>query len=771
MEILFLCVIIFLFLLAVFDLSVGVSNDAVNFLNSAIGSKAASFKRILVVASIGVFIGAAMSNGMMDIARHGIFRPEHFSFYEIICIFMAVMVTDIILLDIFNTLGMPTSTTVSMVFELLGATFVVAIIKMAGGVDLGFNDLLNTEKALSVILGIFLSVAIAFFFGTLVQFIARMIFSFNYKSRLKWKIGIFGGLCATAIIYFILIKGAKDLVFMTPEVKEWIKSNTFIIITVCFGFFTILMQLLHILKVNVLKVVVMMGTFALAMAFAGNDLVNFIGVPLSGLASYQDFVTNGNGNPQSFMMDSLNGPAGTPIYFLIGAGLIMVVSLATSRKAQNVSKTEIGLGSQQGGEEMFGSSRIARRLVRWTLSLIAWTRRVMPLRMRIWFNRRFNVDETIMDQGAAFDLIRGSVNLVLAGALIALGTSLKLPLSTTFVTFMVAMGTSLADKAWGRESAVFRITGVISVIGGWFITAGAAFIGAGIIVAIMHFGSYWAMIALGIVTLVMIIRSNRRFKSNPEEEGDALFHTILTTEDKAEAWHLLLMYITGQHQKFILYAKDSYRVVTQAFIDEKSGILNKAESGMLKQKNVLKNTRRKETLCLSHIDRETAIEKNTWFYLANNCCMAMLYNLRRIAEVCREHVDNNFAPLPAAYTSEFETIRTQIEILFNDVLQMMNSASIETIPYLRRSCDEIKNSVSDSYHRLNGQLHEIDPGKMTVLYVYLNLLQESREMVSVIRKYLRAFAKLHDSNFDGSKGVYCKTPRNITNGNIIETGF
>ena len=460
MEILFLCVVIFLFLLAVFDLSVGVSNDAVNFLNSAIGSRAASFKRVLIVASIGVFIGAAMSNGMMDIARHGIFRPEHFSFYDLICIFMAVMVTDIILLDIFNSLGMPTSTTVSMVFELLGATFVVALIKMAGGIDLGFNDLLNTEKALSVILGIFLSVAIAFFFGTVVQFLSRMIFSFNYRSNLKWKIGIFGGICATAIVYFLLIKGAKDLTFMTPEVKGWIKAHTGLIILCCFGFFTILMQLLHICKVNVLKIIVLMGTFSLAMAFAGNDLVNFIGVPLSGLASYQDYIANGGGDAHGFLMDSLNGPANTPIYFLIGAGVIMVVSLATSKKAKNVTKTEIGLGSQQGGDEMFGSSRISRRLVRWTLSFLNLVRGITPPRVRRWFNRRFNVDETIMDQGASFDLIRGSVNLVLAGALIAFGTSLKLPLSTTFVTFMVAMGTSLADRAWGRESAVFRITGV-----------------------------------------------------------------------------------------------------------------------------------------------------------------------------------------------------------------------------------------------------------------------------------------------------------------------
>lgn len=748
MDFLFIGVVIFLFMLAVFDLWVGVSNDAVNFLTSALGSKAAPLKRVLLVASVGVFVGAAMSNGMMDIARHGIFRPENFSFYEIICIFMAVMVTDIILLDVFNTLGMPTSTTVSMVFELLGATFVVALIKMAAGAGVGFSELLNTEKALSVILGIFLSVAIAFFFGTLVQFLARTVFTFNYRSRLKWKIGIFGGVCTTAIVYFLLLKGVSNMAFMTPALKEWINSHTAVIILGSLGVFTVVMQALHALKVNVLKVIVLMGTFALAMAFAGNDLVNFIGVPLSGLSAWQDFSANGSGDAHGFLMDSLNGPADTPVYFLIGAGMIMVVSLATSKKAHNVTRTEIGLGSQQGGDEMFGSSRIARRLVRWTLSLLAWVRRVTPARVRGWFNRRFNVDETIMESGAAFDLVRGSINLVLAGGLIALGTSMKLPLSTTFVTFMVAMGTSLADRAWGRESAVFRITGVISVIGGWFLTAGVAFIGAGIIVAIMHFGSYWAMIALGLATIALLIRSNRRFKERcKEERGDVLFQTILAEKDPAEAWHLLRMYITGRQESFIGLAAQCYDELTRAFLADNPRPLGKTERALRQTKTVLKNDRRKQTLCLRQVDRPTAMEMNTWFYLGNNCCMSILYNLRRMAEACREHVDNNFRPLPQAYVDEFELLRTRIGVLFNDVLTMMNQEAIPAVPLLRRHCDELKGALSAHYHRLRQHLHEEDPESMSVLYVYLNLLQESREMVSSLRKYLRAYAKLYTPDF------------------------
>lgn len=753
MEILFLCVVVFLFMLAIFDLTVGVSNDAVNFLNSAIGSKAASFKKVLIIASIGVFIGAAMSNGMMDIARHGIFRPEQFSFYDLVCIFMAVMVTDIILLDVFNSLGMPTSTTVSMVFELLGATFVVSLLKMASDeTGLGFNDMLNTEKALSVILGIFLSVAIAFVFGTVVQFLTRTIFSFNYKSRLKWKIGIFGGICATAIVYFLLIKGAKDLTFMTPEVKDWINTHTAVIIACCLGGFTVLMQVLHMLKVNVLKVVVLMGTFALAMAFAGNDLVNFIGVPLTGLSAYQDYIANGNGDPSSFLMGSLNGPSNTSIWFLIGAGVMMVVSLSTSKKARKVAQTEIGLGSSNSSDEMFGSSRLARRLVRWSISIVAWVRKVTPVKVRRWFNRRFDTDEAIMDQGAAFDLVRGSVNLVLAGALIAVGTSLKLPLSTTFVTFMVAMGTSLADRAWGRESAVFRITGVISVIGGWFITAGVAFFGAAIIVLLMHLGGLWVMFALAIVTVILIIRSNRRFSAKKaEEEGDTLFQAILSTKDAEQVWPMFLLYLNGQQEKFLTFAEECYRETTQAFMTDNVGALGKMDKSIENWKRGLKNARRKETLCLRQLNHATAIEKSTWFYLGNNSCMSMLYNLRRINEICKEHVENNFNPLPKRYVEELAVIKEKVTILFNDTISMVDSSAIDGVNLLRRHCDEIKDMISDTYHSLYDHLREGDTSTMTVLYVYLNVLQETQEMVSGLRKYLRAYAKMISNDYSSRK--------------------
>lgn len=745
MDILFLGIVVFLFLLAVVDLSVGVSNDAVNFLSSAVGSRAASFKRIVLVAAIGVFIGAAMSNGMMDIARHGIFRPENLSFYDVIVIFMAVMVTDVILLDVFNSLGMPTSTTVSMVFELLGATFVVALFKMAAPEStLSMGDLLNTEKALSVILGIFLSVAIAFVFGTLVQFLTRLVFTFEYKSKLKWKVGLFGGIACTAIIYFMLIKGVKDMTFMTPDLKEWIHTHTALILGGCFVVFTILMQLLHWMKVNVFKVVVLLGTFSLAMAFAGNDLVNFIGVPLTSLASYQDYMVSGGGNPHGFLMDSLNGSANTPFYFLIGAGMIMVVSLATSRKARQVTQTTVGLSAQSQGDEMFGSSRIGRSLVRVALNSFNWVSDRTPAGVKRWISRRMDSTTTQPEEGAAFDLVRGSVNLMLAGILIAWGTSMKLPLSTTFVTFMVAMGTSLADRAWGRESAVFRITGVISVIGGWFITAGVAFIGAGMVVCLMHLGGIPVMIAGGVIAIGVLIRSNIRFRKKKQEvENDTLFQTILSTEDTTEVWPLLRIYINEKFKMFLQFAATAYDDVAGGFLEDNSRMLSRAEKALVSEKDVLKSQRRKMTVCLRKVAPETAIEKSTWFHLETTMAMSMTYNLRRVNEVCKEHVDNNFRPLPAVFHDNLAAIREKITAVLRDSEAAIEESRPDVIDGLRRRCDEIKNCLTARSREVYEFLRNDNDADMTVAYVYLNLLQESQEMVTSLRKLLRASGKLN----------------------------
>lgn len=745
MDWIFLGIVIFLFLLAVFDLSVGVSNDAVNFLSSAVGSRAASFKRVVLVASIGVFVGAAMSNGMIDVARHGIFRPENLSFYDVIAIFMAVMVTDIILLDVFNTLGMPTSTTVSLVFELLGATFVVALFKIADPASgLSMGDLVNTEKALAVILGIFLSVAIAFVFGTVVQFLTRLVFTFEYKSRLKWKVGLFGGIACTAIIYFMLIKGIKDVSVLTPEAKAWIGGHTAEILGVCLVALTVLMQVLHWCRVNVFKVVVLVGTFALAMAFAGNDLVNFIGVPLTSFASYQDYSANGGGDLHGFMMDSLNGSANTPFYFLVGAGMIMVVSLATSRKARQVTQTTVGLSAQAQGDEMFGSSRIGRALVRRSLNVISWVSEHTPAGVKRWINRRMDSSLAQPEAGAAFDLVRGSVNLMLAGMLIAWGTSMKLPLSTTFVTFMVAMGTSLADRAWGRESAVFRITGVISVIGGWFLTAGVAFIGAGIVVCLMHAGGVPVMIAGGLVAVALLIRSNVVFRKKQNDvKDDTLFQTIINTEDRREVWPLLRVYINEKQKMFLDFAARAFDEVTTGFAEDNVKMLSRAEKALVKEKEVLKSQRRKLTICLRAADPETAMEKNTWFHLSNNMAMSMSYNLRRINEACKEHVDNNFRPLPPRFRESFAVTKERIHRLLLDSAAAIEDSAPETIDALRRRCDSLKGRLTDSAREVYTYIQNGNRDDLAVDYVYLNLIQESQEFVTSLRKMLRASGKLN----------------------------
>jgi len=744
METIYLGIIIFLFALAIFDLSVGVSNDAVNFMNSAVGAKAAKVKTIIIIAAIGVFCGAAMSNGMMDIARHGIFRPEQFYFNDLMCIFLAVMVTDVVLLDVFNTLGMPTSTTVSMVFELLGGTFVLALLKLAADETglLGFDDLLNTEKALSVIFGIFLSVAVAFFFGTLVQWLSRLIFTFNYKPRLKWTIGLFGGLAATAIIYFMLIKGLKDSSFMTKENKLWVAENTWMIVTCCFIGFTILMQVLHWCRVNVFKVIVMMGTFALAMAFAGNDLVNFIGVPLAGLDAYNDFVANGGGNPNGFLMESLNGPAKTPMIFLVAAGAIMVFSLATSKKAQNVIKTSVNLSRQDEGEEMFGSSAVARSMVRSTTNAANAIIRIIPQSVRTWINSRFNQDEAIMADGAAFDLVRASVNLVLAGLLIALGTSLKLPLSTTYVTFMVAMGSSLADRAWSRESAVFRITGMLSVIGGWFLTAGVAFVMSALVVTIMYYGGFVAMGAMIALAVFLLVRSNIAYRKKQQElADDDLFKRLQNTRDKEEAWLLLSRHVKQNLSGSIDFAVKNYTAITDGLIEENLRTLRKSLSKVEDERKQHKRLRRRELIGIRKIDRIQAMEKNTWFHLGSNSSAQMLYCLKRMGEPCLEHVDNHFQPLPAVCIKEFLPLRDTLLVLMTRAENVIATGMYDDSDRIRQECSDLKREFSRLRRALFDRVHQNEAGSIEVSLVYLNLLQESEELASSLRHILRANGK------------------------------
>lgn len=745
METVYFGFVVFLFVLAVFDLMVGVSNDAVNFLQSAIGAKVAKFKTILTIAAIGIFTGAAMSNGMMEVARNGVFHPSFFSFQDVMFIFLAVMASDIVLLDIFNTLGMPTSTTVSMVFELLGGTFALALMKVAGDPSLHVADLMNTSKALTMIMAIFVSVAIAFVVGAFVQYISRTLFTFVYKNNsLKWKIGIFGGLAFTAIIYFMLIKGLGNVSFISDAAHEWINTHSWTICGICFVVTAVLSQVLFALKVNVFKILVLTGTFALAMAFAGNDLVNFIGVPLAGYSSFQDYSANAGGDAAGYMMDSLNGPAHTPVLFLVAAGLIMVISLATSKKAFNVVKTSVDLARQDAGDEMFGSSKMARVLVRFSTNTASALSELVPNGVKRWFAKRFDNENVVLPQGAAFDEIRATVNLVVSSLLIALGTSLTLPLSTTYVTFMVAMGSSLADKAWGRESAVFRITGVISVIGGWFITAGAAFILCFFVALAMSLGGLTMASILIALSIVLLVRSNIKYKKKQaEEKGDVIFNQMITSEDNAETLRLLTQHIRQGQSQFLDFVNVNYLNVTEGFISEDLGKLQKAESAMRKERQELKQIRRKEMLGLRRIDPGTAIEKSTWFHLGVNSCEDMLYSLRRICDPCEEHIDNSFVPLEKDRIKEFLPLRDTLLYLLKRAVVVISTENYTDSDKLREQCEEFKSCLSSTRH---GQIERMQTSKenITVSYVYLNLLQETHEIASSLQHLLRAskhFAK------------------------------
>ena len=747
METFYLFVVIFLFILAVVDLSVGVSNDAVNFLNSAIGARAASFKVIIAIAAVGVFVGASLSNGMMDIARHGIYQPQHFYFSEIMCILAAVMLTDVVLLDIFNSLGLPTSTTVSMVFELVGGTVAISLVKIAhsaGALQLG--DLLNTEKAFTVILAIFLSVAIAFFFGSVVQYISRLLFSFNYNKNAKYFIGLFGGLAATSIVYFMLIKGLKDSSFMTEDLKNQIYSHTDTIVLGCFIGFTVLMQILYWIKVNVFKVIILMGTFALALAFAGNDLVNFIGVPLVGYSSYMDLLAQGGTTTtDTFLMTSLLGSAKTPWYFLVGAGLVMVIALATSKKAQNVVKTSLDLSRQSDGDEAFGTSPVARVLVRHCSNLSATISKIVPESVKRWVDSRFNEDEMIMEEKASFDLVRASVNVVLSGLLIALGTSLKLPLSTTYVAFMVAMGSSLADRAWGRESAVYRITGVLSVIGGWFITAGAAFTICFIVALLIYWGGIPALVIMIALAIYSLVRSHFAYqaklrKEALKEEVNNTVSKLRETTDSREALALFREHSREELQEDLDFAADTFDKAITGFMDENLKALRKVLIAVKERKIHLKQVKRVGTLGVTQLDHDIAIEKGLYYYQSNDFASEIVFSISRVAEPMKDHIDNNFNPLSQVQKDDFRGVSSKIiaflrncaEIIRKNDYADFEGLVAESIALTRQLTALKKGELK----RIQGQ-----SGSTKVSMVYLTMVQEAQNVVSFATNLLKVSRK------------------------------
>lgn len=733
-------VIAFIFVLAVLGIVAGVSNDATNFMSAAVGTKSATYRTVTIIASLGIIFGSLMSNGMMEIARNGVFSPQYFFANEIIYIYLAVMIANLILLDVFNSLGLPTSTSVSLVFELLGATVAIAMIKMRSGVldGVGLSELINTDKALTMIVGIFLSVAIAFIFGIIVQYITRLIFSFNFEKNLKWKIGIFSGIATTALIYFMLIKGMKGAAFMTAEIKDWIDAHTLMLLGASFVFFTILMQILFFCKVNVLKLVVLIGTFALAMAFAGNDLVNFIGVPLAGLDTYID-VRHSGVPMDALSMNSLNTMSAANTIYIILAGLVMVVTLLTSKKAKIVLQTSLDLSKQNGGNESFGSSAIARALVRFTNNMVNVVDNILPAKVKAWIEKRFDNREMILEENASFDLIRGSVSIVLASMLIALGTSLKLPLSTTYVTFMVTMGASLSDRAWSRESAVYRVTGMFSVIGGWFITAIVAFIICFLIALLFYFGGVIAMLAMIALAVYIIIKN--RARANKTEDNDELFEKALNATEQEAIYESFVQHNRESMNKMLNMSKEIYTNIVDAFVKEDIKTLRKASNDCRDAKQIMKQLKRKEIMIMRRLDDK--MNKNTWFHLSYNSIEQILYSLRRVCDPCKEYVDNSFTPLDKKYLPEVENLKEKVFWAIDAADITIYSSEYKDVDAVM---ERIKVREDEAVEMSREQMNRIQNSKENIdlALLYLNIIQESSAIITEMRHILRNEAKMNE---------------------------
>lgn len=685
METVYLAFVVILFLLAISDLVVGVSNDAVNFLNSAIGAKAATLKAVLAVAALGVLIGATFSSGMMEVARNGIFNPQHFYFSEIMILFLAVMITDVILLDAFNTFGLPTSTTVSIVFELLGAAAAIALIKVYTDPNaLQFYEYLNSAKALAIISGILVSVVLAFSAGLIIQYISRALFSFDYEKRLKYIGAPWGGLAITCITYFMVIKGAKGASFLTEEVTNYFNDHTLPILAITFIVSTVLLQLLSLFtRFDILKFIVLVGTFALAMAFAGNDLVNFIGVPLAGFNSYEIFKSSG-GQPGSLLMDGLAGKVSTPTSLLLLAGMVMVITLWTSKKARSVVKTSLDLGRQDVGlNERFSSSLVSRSIVRGSINITAYLQNIIPERVKKHLSRQFDErpftkkQEALGKEAPAFDMIRASVTLIASSILIAMGTALKLPLSTTYVTFMVFMGASLADGAWGRESAVYRITGMLSVIGGWFFTAVSAFTMSFIMAGIFYYGGLVAIGIMLVIAAFLIYRTHKLHGQRMEEEQDLeqeLEDGALTREKITEKGVKNLAEVLGQFNNLL---EDSLASLAREDLPGLIATSRKFDKVYKKTRNL----KLKANKALARIPDED-LEAGHFYILLADYLHEMALSVQEVVKQNMNHINNNHKPLLPVQVEELTEINKSLKERFNAITDTYRNYEPEKVNQL-----------------------------------------------------------------------------------------
>ncbi len=744
MDNIYMLMLIALVALALIDLVVGVSNDAVNFLNSAIGSKVVSMRTILIVASFGIAIGAIFSSGMMEVARKGIFNPGEFYFNEIMIIFMAVMVTDILLLDFFNTLGMPTSTTVSIVFELLGAAVAVALIKIASSDTQTISDLsqyINSEKAVTIILGILLSVVFAFSIGAIVQYISRLFMTFNFEQKPRIYGAIFGGIALTAITYFIFMKGLKGTDYY-GNLKEFLEGNEIVIIAFFFAIWTVLAYMLtQVFKINLYKIIISVGTFALALAFAGNDLVNFIGVPMAAWNSYEAWSVSGI-PANEFSMEVLAGKVPTPTLFLFIAGMIMVLTLWFSSKARKVAATEVNLARQDEGHERFQPNTLSRLIVRSSVGISSAVDFVLPKSAIVWIDRKFVKPTIKLPQKKtfevpAFDAIRATTNLMVAGILISIATSYKLPLSTTYVTFMVAMGTSLADRAWDRESAVYRVAGVLNVVGGWFFTAIIAFVTSGVFAYLIHLGG---ITAVGLILTLVFFLIIRNFIKHRTEEKERRSKRIFKRAELVTINGVIEE--TSDHISEVIHRVN--KLYSNVVNDLSTHDLNKLKKtdkhvGKLNAEvDILKD----ETFYFIKSLDDTSVEASRFYILVLGYLQDISQSISYISKASYKHVHNNHKNLKKGQIDDLKVIDHELEKMLVDITKTFENRNFEKLIQILSKKQHLFNHVSESIEKqINRIRTEESSAKNTTLY--FGILLETKDLISAIMNLLELYQEFH----------------------------
>ncbi|QAA82240.1 inorganic phosphate transporter [Aequorivita sp. H23M31] len=740
MENIYLLMIVALVALSIVNLVVGVSNDAVNFLNSAIGSKAISVRTILIIASLGIFIGASFSSGMMEVARSGIFHPSKFHFDEVMIIFMAVMITNILLLDFFNTIGLPTSTTISIVFGLLGAAVIMALIKIGNSDTEGFSSLIsyiNADKVPEIILWIILSVVIAFSAGIIVQYLSRLLFTFQSEKQMKYFGAMFGGVALTSISYFIFIKGLKGTPFQ-GTFESLLETNIWILLSVGFIFWTIFSQLfILIFKKNILIIVIAAGTFGLALAFAGNDLVNFIGVPMAAYHSYADWSVSG-ADPSQYLMLSLNEAVPAEPLLLFGAGIIMVLTLWFSKKSRGVSETEINLGRQGEGKEKFEPNMLSRILVKTTTQIAAYVNYLLPDALGKKIDKRFEKPVIVLPRDKtyelpAFDLIRASINLMVAGILISIATSKQLPLSTTYVTFMVAMGTSLADRAWGRESAVYRVAGVLKVIGGWFFTAFVAFAASGVLTYLIYIGRGAMIGVLLLLAILLLVRNYISHKNKTKIKLDK--SGLKKTESKTVQG--IIRESAENISNVVSRSNKIYTDMLRGLAKQDTKKLKKSKKGVKKLNDEVEELRDNIFYFIKNLD-ETSVRGSNFYIIILGYLTDVVQSLEFISKASYKHVNNNHKALRFNQIKDLQEIDRLLEELLNEIEDIFHKKEFQRIGRILANKDEIFNSLSQKIEKqvARTRTEESSPKNTTL---YFSLLLETKDLVTALMNLMQEY--------------------------------